>query len=99
MTNCNVVQDKVGVVAPVGIYSTRDMYKLQNVSFGTAWTAPLADNTKIVFSAGRLKNFSKFDERNLKFCHYLSLLETSITSIETVHLFAVRVLCIAFCDI
>ena len=61
------------------------MYKQQKVSYGTAYTAELLDGTKIVFDANKLTTATKLDERNLKKCVYLNLVEASITSLDTIY--------------
>lgn len=70
---------------------TQDMYKVNTVSYGCSNFCS-ANNMKIKFSANKLINTSKIDERNLIFCLYLNFYCASITSLETTYLGNLRVL-------
>ena len=81
------------------MHNTQDKYKLQNVSYGSAFTAHLVDETEIEFVANRLTTAARVEERNLKYCLYLNLYNASITELDTSHLSSLLVLTLPFCEI
>ena len=81
------------------VHDTQDKYKQDNVSYGTEFTALLADGTEIKFSNNRLETATKIDGRNLKHSLYLSLGYSVLTSLETVHFTGLLVLILDGCRI
>ena len=87
------------VKANAGSHDTQDMYKVQNVSYGYGWTVELVDGTKIQFARNILTTATSVDERNLKYCIYLNLRDSSIEKLDTTHLTGLLVLILAGCKI
>ena len=68
------------------------MYKIEKVSYGYSCSVKLYDGSDVVFDDNVLRNFTRIDERNLKFCLYLNLRFASITSLDTTWFGELRVL-------
>ena len=71
--------------APDGTTDTREYYRVENVSFGTAITVEL-DDQDIRFTEATVKDVQKFDARNLAFCKYLNIRNSSFNEIEAEYL-------------
>ena len=71
------------------------MFKELQVNFGvefTTETMKFNDGSTITFTDNKLENTDRIDERNLVYCQYLNLRESSIIDLCTLHLVNLRVL-------
>ena len=82
------------VKAPTIMHDTSNMYKTEKVNYGhnACGTINLTDGTSVSFSSSALKNVSRIDERNLVFCKYLDLGNSTITHLDTAYLTSLRIL-------
>ena len=72
--------------APDKTYDTHNMFKILNVSLGTGFTPgsmQLEHGQSLIFSDNKLENVDRIEERNLFYCKFLSLKESSITDLNT----------------
>ena len=97
--SCIQLADFTFASPSVDVHDTQDKYKHENVSYGTGYETPLIDDTEIEFVANCLTTANRIDGRNLKYCLYLNLVNSSITELDTSHLSALLVLSLTFCKI
>ena len=69
-------------VAPLkNTHDTRNVYNVENVSYGAVMGVDLSDGRHIGFKGNKLTTDTRLDERNLCFCLYLNLFNSSITEL------------------